>query len=423
MKVLYVNTLYSPNVGGGAEIALAGLVQAFRGRGQDAAVLTTHAGTGVLREVVDDVPVYRVPNKNLYWHFPQREHAAAARMAWHAIDSYNLFEARQVGRLIDEIGPELIVCHNLPGLSVAVWGQAARRSIPIVQVLHDYYTLCPKVTMFRDGQPCEERCGGCAVLRLPHREASRAVSAVVGVSRAILNTHLSHGMFADAHIQSVVHNARALPEPGDRASGEPFTFGFIGGLTAVKGVDPLAEAFASVARDSSRPVRLLIAGAGKDADVAELRRRHESAQISFVGHVNPIEFFQRLDVCVVPSLWHDPFPGVVYEALGLGVPVIGARRGGIPEMVQHGLNGLLFEPQQPGDLEACLKRLIDDPGLLRAMRLASRGSVAPLLDQERVLDDYEAIYARTLAVAAGALQPAVPAESSAAIGARTPLRD
>ena len=259
MKALYVNALYPPHIGGGAEVVLAGMVRGFRERGQDVAVLTTHGGAGVLRDQVDGVPVYRIGSKNVYWQFPQREHSASARMLWHALDSYNLPAGRQAGALIDEIRPDLIVCHNLAGLSVSVWAEAERRGIPVVQVLHDYYTLCPKSTMFRGDRPCSGSCRSCGVFRLPQRGASKAVAAVVGVSRAILDTHLSRGMFADARIQAVVHNARSLPPPRERQTGGPFTFGFIGGLTDVKGVDLLARAFSTVARISQQPVRLLIA--------------------------------------------------------------------------------------------------------------------------------------------------------------------
>lgn len=400
MKVLYVNTLYQPHIGGGAEIALAGLVQGFLHRGQDLAVLTTHGGRAVLREQVDGVPVFRMGHQNVYWHFPHREHPAHERMLWHSIDSYNLFAGRQAGALIDEIRPDLIVCHNLPGLSVSVWAQARKRRIPVVQVLHDYYALCPSVTMFRDGQRCASPCKGCGAFRLPHQRASRAVSAVVGVSRAILDTHVQQGMFSGATIKAVVHNARSLPPPPERQATGALTFGFIGGLTSVKGVDLLARAFAAVARSSSRPMRLLIAGTGKEDEVARLRRTHESDRIRFVGHVDPIDFFQLLDVCVVPSLWNDPFPGVVYEALGLGVPVIGARRGGIPEVVRHEVNGLLFEPGEAGALERCLSRLRDDAALLQSMRRVSRESVAALLDPQRMLDEYDAVFRQALGAAA-----------------------
>ena len=89
MKVLYVNSLYPPDVGGGAEVALAAMVQGFRRRGQQVAVLSTHAGGGVLRELVDGVPVYRMANRNIYPFFPPQARPAWQRSLWHAIDSAN----------------------------------------------------------------------------------------------------------------------------------------------------------------------------------------------------------------------------------------------------------------------------------------------------------------------------------------------
>ncbi len=399
MKVLYVNSLYPPDVGGGAEIALKAMVQGFRQRGQNVAVLTTHGGAGVLREQVDGVPVYRMGNKNVYWHFPPQVRPAWQRTLWHTIDSCNLPMAYQAGALIDEIGPDLIVCHNLAGISAAVWARAEQRRIPIVQVLHDYYHLCPKVTMFRNDSPCAGPCGSCSMFRLPQRRASQAVSAVIGVSRAVLDTHLAHGLFANAGVKAVVHNARALPAPPERAGADaarPFTVGYIGGLTEIKGVHRLLQAFGRLAKTASRPMQLLIAGTGKDEVVAPLKREHAADNVRFLGHVNPVEFFAGLDVCVVPSLWSEPLGLVVFEAIASGVPVVGARRGGIPEMLQHEVNGLLYEPNETGALEQALQRLMDDTGLLLALRASGRASVARFLDPERMLNEYEAIYARLL---------------------------
>ncbi len=399
MRVLYINSLYPPDVGGGAEIALAAMVQGFRRRGQDAVVLTTHGGAGVLREQVDGVPVYRMGNKNVYWFFPPRARPAWQRTLWHAVDSANLPMAYQAAALIDEIAPGLIVCHNLAGISAAVWARAEQRGIPVVQVLHDYYHLCPKVTMFRNDRLCATPCGGCSVFRLPHRRASKAVSAVVGVSRAVLDTHLRHGLFADAGIKAVVHNARALPAPVPRVAADParpFTVGYIGGLTEIKGVHRLLQAFGRLAKTASRPVQLLVAGTGKEEFVAPLQREHAGDTVRFVGHADPVEFFAGLDVCVVPSLWNEPLGLVVFEAIASGVPVVGARRGGIPEMLQHEVNGLLYEPTEAGALERALQRLMDDAALLRSLRAAGRPSVARFLDPGRMLSEYEAIYARVL---------------------------
>ena len=415
MKVLYLNSLYPPHVGGGAEIALAGMVEGFRARGQDVTVLTTHGGAGVVRDTVQGVPVVRVGSKNIYWHFPLRNRPAWARTLWHALDSCNLPMAHQVGRVIDEIKPDLMVCHNLPGLSAAVWACAESRGIPVVQVLHDYYNLCPKVSMFKEGAACAGPCTSCSVFRLPHKAASKAVTAVVGVSRAVLDTHLANGLFVDAKFKSVVYNARELPPPPPRSVGSVFTFGYIGALSEVKGVQQLAQAFERLLVRGGRRARLLIAGSGRPDEVARLQQEHGSERVQFVGRVDAAAFYAQIDVCVVPSLWNEPLGMVVFEALAAGVPVIGSRRGGIPEMVQHGVNGLLFEPNEAGALEASMARLMDDPELLQSMRLAGRPSVARFLDPQRMLGEYEAIYRHVLEGArAGVAMPlAVPATSAA----------
>lgn len=396
MKVLYVNSLYAPDIGGGAEVALSAMVQGFLQRGQEASILTTHGGVGTLQEWVDGVPVHRIGQKNIYAHFPPKVRPAWARMTWHALDSFNLAMRRQAARVIDEIQPDLIVCHNLAGLSVAIWGLARQRKLPLVQVLHDYYTLCPSVTMFRRGSCCARPCRGCSLFRLPHRRASSAVGAVVGVSQSVLDIHLQQGLFAQADMCAVVHNACAMPLAKARQPRGRFTFGYIGGLTEIKGVERLAQAFQRLATDRSLNMQLLIAGTGKDEHVQRLKRTYASEQISFVGQVNPSEFFAQIDVCVVPSLWNEPLGLVVFEAIASGAPVIGAQRGGIAEIIHHEVNGLLFEPNEAGALEQAMVRLMRNPLLLESMRAAGRASVARFLDPQRMLDEYEDIYRRLL---------------------------
>ena len=83
---------------------------------------------------------------------------------------------------------------------------------------------------------------------------------------------------------------------------------------------------------------------------------------------------------------------VVFEALAFGKPVIGSRRGGIPEMIREGENGLLFEPDAPGELVAALRRLAADPALRLRMAEAARASAQPFLDRAGWVGRYLALY-------------------------------
>ena len=95
---------------------------------------------------------------------------------------------------------------------------------------------------------------------------------------------------------------------------------------------------------------------------------------------------------VVPSLWPENSPLVIHEAFMAGVPVVGARQGGIPGLVSHGVSGLLYDAFSPSDLAASLRMLIDDPG--RVERLAAGAPpVKTVVDDAR---EWEARYERVL---------------------------
>jgi glycosyltransferase involved in cell wall biosynthesis len=79
------------------------------------------------------------------------------------------------------------------------------------------------------------------------------------------------------------------------------------------------------------------------------------------------KLFDQIDVLIVPSLWDDPCPLVVLEALYFETPVIFALCGGITEEVVDGKTGFLFEPSQPEELRRPLDKFIQNPKLAADM--------------------------------------------------------
>jgi glycosyltransferase involved in cell wall biosynthesis len=92
---------------------------------------------------------------------------------------------------------------------------------------------------------------------------------------------------------------------------------------------------------------LQIAGRGQLNDEAQLKALVSSANISFVGYQTPQAFYSQIDVAVVPSIWREPFGMVAVEACAHSVPVIASRTGGLPELIEDQVNGLLCSPQDP----------------------------------------------------------------------------
>jgi glycosyltransferase involved in cell wall biosynthesis len=142
--------------------------------------------------------------------------------------------------------------------------------------------------------------------------------------------------------------------------------GYVGTLVWHKGVHVLIDA---VRRLPVSSYEVKIFG---DLDVfpryvADLRTRAEGLRVQFLGKFDErdvSDVYRQFDVLVVPSLWLENSPLVIHEAFLAGVPVVGARIGGIADLVEDGRTGLLYDPGQAGALEAALRGLVDAPGRL-----------------------------------------------------------
>lgn len=396
MKVLFIHTLYAPHVVGGAELTLQTLVEKLAARGVEVVVLTTSDQPGLHQDEVNGVRVWRAGLRNLYWHFRNNRAPFFKRRIWHSLDIYNPLMAAYVRRVAEVERPDVTSCHNLPGWSVSAWSALTAQAVPVIQVLHDQYLLCPNNTMFKNGHSCQRQCTSCRLMRLPHPRLSRRLAGVVGVSHFILEHHRTMGYFKGVPTQRVIHNVRSkellglsAPSHDHESVPRPFRFGFIGTLAPNKGIELLLRIFA---KQPVPDAELWIAGTGHATYEATLKRNVDSSAIRFLGRVKQGEFFPEVDVVIVPSLVNDTFPGAALEALAFGRPVIGSRRGGIPEMIEDGVNGLLFDPEQPEELAQAVRRLATDPQLRARMAKAARASAAPFLDTNHFLDQYQAVY-------------------------------
>lgn len=405
MRILFVNTLAEPENGGGAETILWEQIRGLSALGHQCILLATSATPGLIASEVSGVRIWHAGIRNIYW--PTNKSArpsALLRTVWHGLDGYNIPMQRFVRRVLAHERPDVVSLHNLAGWSAATCRTAASFGMPMVYTLHDYYLLCVKTSMRNAAGNCGSQCLTCLAFRLPHRWLSEHVAAVVGVSQFILDQHVSRGYFKAVPYRLVIRNARdpealGLGSVRDQLERPGLRFGFMGALSPVKGVAVLVDAFLST---NMPDASLWIAGDGKADYERGLRRDASSKSIVFKGRMKPHEFFAQVDVVVVPSLWHDNLPGVVFEALAFGKPVIAARRGGIPEMVQDGYNGLLFEPDAKGALAACLRALHGDDELRARLTANAKPSSRPFVDFDGWIGQYERLYEEVAAVGVSA---------------------
>jgi glycosyltransferase involved in cell wall biosynthesis len=391
MNIMSLNTSTSAGVSGGAERIMETLMRMFKANGDDVSVLGTCAEPGLHRVDDGEITLWRAGINNLYWPRMEESRPWPIRRLWHLIDIYNRAMQQPLGQVLDAVRPDVVFVHNLAGWSIAAIPMIRNRNIRVIQILHDHYNICANTTMSRGERNCVEQCLSCRTIRTPHRKITNLVNAVVGVSDYILDRHLECGAYVDVPIKRVINNVRSAESlglaeaPGLRrraAAGRQrgvTRFGFIGSLTPQKGIEMLLEVFASW---NDPATELFVAGTGKPEEVNRLMSRYAGPRIKFLGGIEPKHFFTAVDVTVVPSLWQEPFPGVVAESFAFGVPVIAARRGGLPEMVFDGHTGLLFEPDEPGALRAAMMRCAQAPDFTRRLARSAGAASGRFLDIE-----------------------------------------
>jgi glycosyltransferase involved in cell wall biosynthesis len=160
--------------------------------------------------------------------------------------------------------------------------------------------------------------------------------------------------------------APPLPRTPRQVATRRLRIGFVGTLVWHKGVHILVDA---VRRLPSDAYEVLLYG---DTDVfpdyvAELRRAATGLPVHFKGGFDTSaigEIYRQFDVLVVPSLWLENSPLVIHEAFQAGVPVVGARMGGIADLVQDGINGALYDADSPDSLSGVLAAILATPACL-----------------------------------------------------------
>lgn len=314
---------------------------------------------------------------------------------------YSLSARRALSRLLDEEQPDIAHLHNVyHQLTLSVVDELHSRGIPIVQTLHDWKIACPAYTLYLDGAPCRRCVDGNVLSAIKNRciKGSAAGSALAALEAALAHRRgtylrISRYIAPSAFAGSVASMAgmpadriRLVPYlmPDDEIGGggdptgrEPVFF-FGGRLDETKGVRQMLAAFDRL--DS--PATLRIAGWGDlqvEVEAAALR----NPRIQYLGTLTRTEVLSELSrarALLLPSTWEDNCPLIMLEAQARSTPVIASDRGGPPEFVRDGQDGLVIDPDDVKSLATAIDRLAGDPELAsdfgrngRARLLATHG--------------------------------------------------
>lgn len=196
---------------------------------------------------------------------------------------------------------------------------------------------------------------------------------------------------------------RAPRDEARRELGLPadaFVVAVLGRISGWKGQDVLVRALAQLPSDTVA----VIAGdawRGEERHVRELRQLATSLGVSgqthLIGHFDrPSVVFGAADVVAVPSKQPDPFPNSALEAAAAGCCVVGADHGGIPEILEHDVTGVLVAPGEARALAVALANLRGDPDRRARLGAAAAETINARFSRERMLGEIQSLYDRLL---------------------------
>jgi glycosyltransferase involved in cell wall biosynthesis len=328
------------------------------------------------------------------------------------------FEARRkLERVLDKAPPDVCHAHNIyHHISPSILSLLKRREVPTVLTLHDLKIACPEYHMLAPDGICERcrsgrlhnvltnRCikGSAALSAVVMLEAivhrwigsySRCVDRFIVPSRFYLEKFCEWGMPRSVfrHVPNFVSVDRYRPQfmPGR-------DFVYFGRVSREKGLATLVHAVAAVR------CRLLVAGGGPELEEMRALAARLAADVVFLGFREREELHEIVRsarAVIVPSEWYENAPMSVLEAYALGKPVIGARIGGIPELMRENECGVSFESADRTSLAAALREMIgrSDSEVEEMGRCARRWverDFTPETYRDRILEIYRELGVR-----------------------------
>lgn len=275
--------------------------------------------------------------------------------------------------LLDDFKPDVVHLNNIhTQLSPVIAELAHARGIRVVWTLHDTKLVCPCYTCTRNGKWCEEcfadkkavikyRClpgsipgafiGWREILKWNRERLEACTDAFIPPSQFMSNTMVRGGYSAEKmHVLCNFIDVKRAQNPLLKKSDY---YVFLGRVNSVKGMPTLCKAA------SQLPYKLVVIGGGEL--LSELQVRYKNCvNIEFIGQKKWEEvrqFLENARFMVLPVEICENNPLTIIEAQSLGTPVLGARIGGIPELIEEDVSGKTFISGDVEDLKVKIEQM------------------------------------------------------------------
>jgi glycosyltransferase involved in cell wall biosynthesis len=430
---------FPPTFAAGAELRSSRMANWLLSKGHEVRVICVEALDHPGEFTFVDDEWAGIPVRRLFFNFEK----APSELRWHF---FNPWIGEQVEQYLLKFNSQ--VMHLISGylMSASTLKAAQKLDIPTIVTLTDFWFLCPRITLWRsndslcDGPEGALKCVRCLQeshrrYRLPMRvapklvnyawrwlekypavgrgldlpnkltaikerqsvlqEALNSVDVVICPSRFLRKVFIQNGVNPSRLVfarQGVDLSEKDLPRRRDDR--RKLRIGYLGSLAKHKGVHVLFRAFQQVKSGDLGPELHVYGDLGQFPKyVSQLNHlRKDNERIILAGRFERHRLWQvlaDLDVIVVPSIWYENSPNTILEAFAAKVPVVASNLGGMAELVEHKVNGLLFTAGDANDLANQLQQLVDNRELLPQLRAGIR----PVRSIEEEMQNLIRIYA------------------------------
>lgn len=360
MRILLVNSLYYPQIIGGAEVSTQLLAESLgKDNRADVHVLTT--GGRDSDEIINGVHLHRrrMTNISTFWDF-KHESNYVKRIVYKLFDFYSFANKKIIKHIIREIRPDIIHVNNIYGFSPVIWTVSKTLGIPVVNTYRDYFVMCPRANLMSSGKVCLHPKALCLGYRKFFSHFLKTIDAHVSISESVRNTLLTQlGVESEVIYNSInvdhnlfmnCYNQKKFITRKIRR------FVYVGSLIPSKGILEFAREFVALG-DIDAELHILGEGILRK-DIESLEGKNIILH-GFVMGEDKQALLMDMDVAVCPSLWNEPFGRVVIESYQYAMPVIGTSMGGIPELIAP-KTGKICDPNIQGSLSQAIKHYVNN---------------------------------------------------------------
>ncbi len=365
MKIGIISNLYPPGARGGAELVAQRIADELYCRGHEVFVVSTEPFSGIksisLHQTAKHLgKVYRFFPPNLYHIKNDRNKSVFKKVAWHLIDLVSGHAPAVINRIIEKEQPDVIISHNLKGFGLRASKAIQKNCVFHIHTLHDLQLTLPSGLMiFGKEKNVVNMSPARWMYEAGVKNAIGTPDIVLSPSQFLMDAYKERGFFKKSKVK-IFQNptpSQKFPERSFRIPG-PIRFVYAGQLEKHKGIKLLLDSIDSF----DFPVELHIAGDGALAEEVAARAKTDSRvrYHGFVPLAHLVHILKLADAVVVPSYCYENSPTIIFESFKMGIPVIASRIGGIPEIVEDGVNGILIEPKSKESLVKAMKKVASE---------------------------------------------------------------